>query len=375
MAKATSPKIAGTGVLPIQTLKALAASGAIVADRTFAEDQIQPASFDLRLGPVAFRVRASFLPGEGATVMDRVKALGMHKIDLTEGAVLERGCVYIVPLMERLKLDRETEGLANPKSSIGRLDVFTRVIVDRSTAFDRVPPGYKGPLYAEIAPRTFSIVARQGSRLCQLRLKRGAAAFDAGALMELHRKTPLVHYQTGSTAVLRHDAIGVAIDLSGDAQTKLVGYRAKRHTEAVDLDKKGACDPAEFWDPITPTRNRSLILDPNEFYILATREAVSVPPDYAAEMIAYDTMVGEFRVHYAGFFDPGFGWDPAGGRGSRAVLEVRSHEVPYVLEHGQIVGWLRFEKLAERPDVVYGQDIGSHYQGQGLQLSKHFRKP
>jgi len=375
MAKATSPKIAGTGVLPIQTLKALAASGAIAADRSFVEDQIQPASFDLRLGPVAFRVRASFLPGEGATVMDRVKALGMHKIDLTEGAVLERGCVYIVPLMERLKLDRETEGLANPKSSIGRLDVFTRVIVDRSTAFDRVPPGYKGPLYAEIAPRTFSIVARQGSRLCQLRLKRGAAAFDAGALMELHRKTPLVHYQTGSAAVLRQDAIGVAIDLSGDAQTKLVGYRAKRHTEAVDLDKKGACDPVEFWDPITPTRNRSLILDPNEFYILATREAVSVPPDYAAEMIAYDTMVGEFRVHYAGFFDPGFGWDPAGGRGSRAVLEVRSHEVPYVLEHGQIVGWLRFEKLAERPDVVYGQDIGSHYQGQGLQLSKHFRKP
>lgn len=374
MAKAAIPKITGNGVLPIQTLKAFAASGAISADRPFADDQIQPASFDLRLGPVAFRVRASFLPGEGATVMDRVKALGMHKIDLTEGAVLERGCVYIVPLMERLKLDREIEGLANPKSSIGRLDVFTRVIVDRSTAFDRVPPGYKGPLYAEIAPRTFSIVARQGSRLCQLRLKRGAAAFDAGALMALHRQTPLVHYQSGANAILREDAIGVAIDLSGDAATRLVGYRAKRHTDAIDLDKKGACDPAEYWDPIEPTRNRSLILDPNEFYILATREAVSVPPDYAAEMIAYDTMVGEFRVHYAGFFDPGFGWDPAGGKGSRAVLEVRSHEVPYVLEHGQIVGWLRFEKLAERPDVVYGQDIGSHYQGQGLQLSKHFRR-
>ena len=175
--------------------------------------------------------------------------------------------------------------------------------------------------------------------------------------------------------MLREDAIGVAIDLSGDTATRLVGYRAKRHTDAVDLDKKGACDHADFWDPIQPTRDRSLILDPNEFYILATREAVSVPPDYAAEMIAYDTMVGEFRVHYAGFFDPGFGWDPAGGKGSRAVLEVRSHEVPYVLEHGQIVGWLRFEKLAARPDTVYGQGIGSHYQGQGLQLSKHFRKP
>ena len=375
MAKAASPKISGSGVLPIQALKALAEAGAIKAEASFAPDQFQPASFDLRLGPVAFRVRASFLPGEGATVMDRVQALGMHKMDLSEGAVLERGCVYIVPLMERLKLDRDIEGLANPKSSIGRLDVFTRVIADRSTAFDRVPAGYKGPLYAEIAPRTFSIVARQGSRLCQLRLKRGAAAFDAGAIMDLHRKTPLVHYESGANAVLREDAIGVAIDLSGDTATRLVGYRAKRHTDAVDLDKKGACDPADFWDPIQPTRDRSLILDPNEFYILATREAVSVPPDYAAEMIAYDTMVGEFRVHYAGFFDPGFGWDPAGGKGSRAVLEVRSHEVPYVLEHGQIVGWLRFEKLAARPDTVYGQGIGSHYQGQGLQLSKHFRKP
>ncbi|MBM3554640.1 MAG: 2'-deoxycytidine 5'-triphosphate deaminase [Alphaproteobacteria bacterium] len=362
------------GVLPSQELEALRDRGVIHSAKPWDADQLQPASLDLRLGSKAYRVRASFLPGEGASVESKIKALGMHEIDLREGAVLERGCVYIVPLMEGLKLDRDVSALANPKSSIGRLDVFTRVIVDRGTAFDRIPEGYRGPLYAEIAPRTFSVKLRQGSRLCQLRLKRGEAEFGAGELLDLHRKTPLVHYAAGKP-IVQGDAIGVTIDLAGAGDGAVIGYRAKRHTDVVDVDRKGDCDAAEFWEPIRANAAKTLILDPNEFYILATREAVSVPPDFAAEMIAYDTMVGEFRVHYAGFFDPGFGWDPAGGKGSRAVLEVRSHEVPYVLEHGQIVGWLRYEKLAAPPALVYGRDIGSHYQGQGLQLSKHFRKP
>jgi len=360
-----------TGVLPYQSLQTMLREKEIWAtDAEITAAQLQPASLDLRLGPVAWRVRASFLPGPEATVLERVKELDGYAIDLTQGAVLEKGCVYVVPLLERLDLKSGIAGVSNPKSSTGRLDILTRMIADRSQVFDEVEPGYAGPLYAEITPRTFSIVVRQGSRLNQLRFRRGSPALAASELQRLHDAGDLVHLH-GEPRPLRGKSVPVTIDLEGTTDDTLIGYRAKKHTDRIDVDKIGAYDAADFWDPIHRHRAPRLILDPDEFYILATREAVRVPPDYAAEMIPYETAVGEFRVHYAGFFDPGFGWDMSTG-GSRAVLEVRSHEVPFMLEHGQTVAMLRYERMAMRPDKLYGQGIGSNYQNQGLKLAKQF---
>lgn len=372
-----------TGVLPSQRLRALVgeagegregAGKAIFADRPLAPGQIQPASIDLRLGATAWRVRSSFLPGPRATVERKLDQLGMHRIDLAAGAVLEKGCVYVVALQERLRLAGETVGLANPRSSTGRLDVFTRVIADYATEFDRVPRGYRGRLYAEVSPRTFGAVVRQGSRLAQLRLRRGKPVFGEVTLERLHRRHRLVDTPEGEASI-REDSLAVTLDLRGAAPGAPVGYRARRHAGLVDVDRKAALDWRGFWDPIPPPADGRLILDPGEFYLLATREQVKVPPDHAAEMAAYDTLVGEFRAHYAGFFDPGFGWSADGSAGSRAVLEVRSHEVPFLLEHGQIMGRLRYERLLARPDLLYGTALGSHYQGQGLALSRHFHQP
>ncbi len=358
-----------TGILPAHMIAALGETGQIRPAAPFDADQIQPASLDLRLGPIAYRVRASFLPGPNATVAERIDALKLHEIDLTSGALLEpgrSGGVYIVPLMEGLALAGDIAAATNPKSSTGRLDVFTRVITDRSREFDTVAAGYAGRLYLEISPRTFPIIVRAGSRLSQIRFRRGNAHLDDAALKALHAHTPLVDGEP-------HFAGGVmlSIDLGGDTGT--VGYRAKRHTGLIDVDRRDAYDLHEFWDPISIRGRRELILDPDQFYILVSREAVHVPPDYAAEMVPFDPLVGEFRVHYAGFFDPGFGHSESGGAGSRAVLEVRSHEIPFILEHGQSVGRLVYERMLERPRALYGQGIGSHYQAQGLKLSKHFR--
>jgi dCTP deaminase len=363
-----------TGVLPSQRIRDLVGRD-ILIEAPLDEDQIQPSSIDLRLGDVAWRVRSSFLPGPKARVEGKLRELGMHRIDLSDGAVLERGCVYIVPLQEAVRLTRESDiaGVANPKSSTGRLDIFTRVITDYATEFDRVPKGYKGKLYAEVSPRTFSVVVRRGSRLCQLRLRRGSPVFGESKLKELHERYRLVDTPEGA-GTIRDDSIAFSLDLNGEGKGSLVGYRAKQHTDVIDVDRKGALDPEDFWEPIHERQGEGLILNPDDFYILATRERVKVPPDHAAEMVAYDTLIGEFRVHYAGFFDPGFGWSPDDNAGSRGVLEVRSHEVPFLLEHGQIMGRLRYERLTDVPDMLYGADLGSHYQGQSLALSKHFRK-
>ena len=361
-----------TGVLPSQRIRALIGKE-ILPDAPVEADQIQPASIDLRLGCEAWRVRSSFLPGPKATVEGKLRELGMHRIDLRDGAVLERGCVYIAPLREALRLRGDVVGVANPKSSTGRLDIFTRVIADYATEFDRVPKGYKGGLYAEVSPRTFSVVVRTGSRLCQLRLRRGSPVFGAETLRRLHERHRLTDAGEGAEP-FRDNSVAVTLDLRGEGEGSLVGYRAKQHTGVIDVDEKGALDPGDFWDPIFARRGEGLILDPNDFHILATRERVKAPPDHAAEMVAYDTLFGEFRVHYAGFFDPGFGWSPDDDAGSRGVLEVRSHEVPFLLEHGQIMGRLCYERLIDVPDVLYGPGLGSHYQGQGLALSKHFRR-
>jgi dCTP deaminase len=363
------------GILPDRMIAALTADGGIRAHYPFTSDQIQPASLDLRLGAIAYRVRASFLPGPGTTVAERIIELKLHEFSLAGGAVLETGCVYIVPMIERLSLPADIAAATNPKSSTGRLDVFTRVIADETRGFDRVAGGYHGPLYAEISPKTFPVLVREGSRLSQLRLRRGAAGLSAEALRDLHARERLVDR---GEAVMG-DGVAVSIDLSGTAPhdaancNGIVGYRAKRHTGVIDVERRAAYEVADFWEPIAARADQSLILDPDEFYILASNEAVQVPPDFAAEMVPFDPLVGEFRVHYAGFFDPGFGYAGAGGLGSRAVLEVRSREVPFILEHGQIVGRLVYEKMLAQPDRLYGSGIGSNYQAQGLKLSKHFR--
>lgn len=342
--------------------------GELVSGRPLDSDQIQPASLDLRLGEKAYRIRASFLPGTGNTVDNKLNRFKLHEIDLREGAVLETGCVYLVPLLESLALADDLEASANPKSSTGRLDIFTRVIVDESQAFDQIPKGYAGPLYLEISPSTFPIVVRTGSRLSQIRFRRGHALLSDSELAELHERETLVAAQK---PIIRNDGIGVSIDLTGDS-TGLVGYRGKRHTGVVDVDLKAACSVLDYWEPIYNRGSNDLVLDPDEFYILVSQEAVHVPPDHAAEMIPFDPLVGEFRVHYAGFFDPGFGHSAAGGSGARGVLEVRSHEIPFILEHGQLVGSLVYEPMLVRPDQLYGVDLGSNYQAQGLKLSKHF---
>jgi len=357
------------GILPAQSIAALAEAGAIASASPFDADQIQPASLDLRLGPVAYRVRASFLPGPGVTVAERLESLKLHAIDLRPGALLEpgrSGGVYIVPLQESLALPAGVAASANPKSSTGRLDIFTRVIADRTREFDTVPAGYHGPLYVEISPRSFPVIVRAGSRLSQIRFRQGNARLDDAALAAVHAESPLVDGDLHLAGGLM-----LSIDLSG--RDGIVGYRAKRHTGLVDVDRRGALDALDFWDPIATHGKRELVLDPDQFYILASREAVTVPPDYAAEMVPFDPLVGEFRVHYAGFFDPGFGHSGSGGAGSRAVLEVRSHEIPFILEHGQSVGRLVYERMCARPNFLYGQTIGSHYQAQGLKLSKHFK--
>ena len=376
---ALSFAIEDKGILPDRMIAALAASGAILPATDFVPDQIQPASLDLRLGEVAYRVRASFLPGS-TTVAQRIDELKLHEFALTDGAVLETGCVYIVPLLESLALPDDISAAANPKSSTGRLDIFTRVIADELRGFDRVEPGYHGPLYAEISPRTFPVLVREGSRLSQIRFRRGQALLDGDALRALHRKERLVDTDDADLS----EGVAVGVDLSGTLISPashagegkgggVVGYRAKRHTGLIDVERRGGYSVLDFWEPMQARPDKSLILDPNEFYILASKEAVQVPPDYAAEMVAFDPLVGEFRVHYAGFFDPGFGYAGAGGKGARAVLEVRSREVPFILEHGQTVGRLIYEKMLARPDQLYGQGIGSNYQAQTLKLSKHFR--
>jgi dCTP deaminase len=375
------PELAGSprpqrahGILASQGIRSFISDGYLVSQIAVTEEQIQPASLDLRLGPIAFRVQASFLPGPNESVMQKVKNLEMAQLDLREGAVLERGCVYIVPLLEELHLPRDVYGKANPRSSTGRLDLFTRLICDRGTEFEMVPGGYSGPLYAEVAPRTFSVRVRQGTRLNQLRFVRGKAQSADRVLTALAREEVIVYNEEGAPARPRIDrGLKLSIDLAGDGSDGLVAYRARPHTPVIDLGRTAHYELSEFWEPIRRVSGGWIILNPGEFYILASKERVSVPPDYAAELVAYDPAMGEFRVHYAGFFDPGFGYDIQQQMGTRAVLEVRAHEVPFLVEDGQVAGRLVYMELMERPDKTYGSGIGSAYQWQGLSVSRHFR--
>jgi len=363
-----------SGALASQHLREMISDSVIISEEAVDDAQIQPASIDLRLGSKAYRVRSSFLPGKDRTVKQCLAEMAMHEFDLNSGAVLEKSCVYIVPLQESLALPDYLSAAGNPKSSTGRLDVFTRLITDNGVEFEQVPAGYQGQLYAEIAPLTFSVLVRKGSRLSQLRIRAGKASINDSQHLQLQESARLVDSELNESEI--KNGIPVSVDLSGDPNTGLIGFRAKRHSGVVDVDRPGALLAANYWEPLYTDENRQnhrqLILDPGEFYILVSKEAVHVPVNYAAEMVAYDTLVGEFRVHYAGFFDPGFGAPEADGGGARAVLEVRSFDVPFLLEHGQNVGRLVYETMLETPDKIYGQGMQSNYQAQGLKLSKHF---
>jgi dCTP deaminase len=364
------------GLFARRKIKAMARRRLIVAARALEEAQFQPASLDLRLGKEAYRVRASFLPGRRRTVKEHLDSLSPEPVSLSgDGAVLEKGIVYIARLAESLSLLPSLSGAANPKSSTGRLDIFTRLIVDRAEAFDEAPLGYRGDLWLEISPRSFSVRVREGSRLSQIRFRsRSSQHMDKfkftlsdDEIKKRHALRPLVD---GDIDV--REGLVVRVALSGDAKD-VVGYRAIKNGNVIDVDKPAGYAAEDFWEPIYARADGRLILDPDEFYILASREKVQIPPDLAAEMAPIDPAIGEFRVHYAGFFDPGFGCGPDGRPSARAVLEVRSRDVPFLIEDGQPVGRLIFEELADAADELYGASATSNYQGQGLKLSKHFR--
>ena len=364
-----------TGILPAQTIRELIAGGRLESHVEITEEQIQPASIDLRLGEVAHRVRASFLPGPDSTVPDRTSALCIREVDLTAGAVFEPGCVYIVPLMEELRLPKNVEARANPKSTTGRLDIFTRLITDYGSEFERVPPGYRGKLFAEIVSRTFTLKVRAGMKLNQLRFIRGSPPSHDGPLAELDEKENLVYEDREGPIPAKIDkGLRISARLNWERETDVVAFRAKKHAPPIDLGVRGFYDPREYWDAVYTVPGRGIILDPGDFYLLASKEKVRVPPDYAAEMVPYDPSLGEFRVHYAGFFDPGFGYGLSDVLGTLAVLEVRAHEVPILIEHGQIVGRLIYSPMVARPEKIYGAQIGSSYQMQGLALSKQFKR-
>ncbi len=364
-----------TGILPSQEIRALISRGSISATPAINPEHIQPASLDLRLGDVAHRVRASFLPGPNNTVEAKIKELRMARIDLTGAPVLEKDCVYIVPLVEELSLPENVSGKANPKSTTGRLDIFTRLITDYGVEFDHVPQGYNGRLYAEVVSRTFTVAVRAGMRLSQLRFVQGTPVAGDRTIRRLDDEHRLVYLDEDSPSrALIDRGLRVTVNLEAVQPGEIISYKARRNAPMIELERLNYYSPEDFWELRTQNASKNLILDPGDFYILASRERVRIPPEYAAEMVALDLTDGEFRIHYAGFFDPGFGYGSSDIKGTRAVLEVRAHEVPFLMEHGQLVGRLNYMPLLSRPDKIYGTNIGSSYQHQALTLSKQFKR-
>lgn len=362
-----------TGVWPAQWIKGAMERGVILADEKIESEQIQPASLDLRLGSHAYLVPASFMPGLNRTVEEKLHAFSIEKINLENGAVLETGKVYIAPLQEHLRLKKRMSAVANPKSSTGRLDVFARVITDGGNEFDSIRERYVGRLWLEIAPRSFNVKVRTGSRLAQVRLKSGTPAPSGASVKRLHEKVGLVD-DKDREADVKGAGIALSVDIAGDPVTGVIGYKAKRNPDYIDIDLVNHYERADFWETVYRPDDGGIILETDDFHILATKELLNVPPDFAADMVAYDTFVGEFRAHYAGFFDPGFGYADGKPVGAKIVLEVRSHEVPFLVEHGQIVGRVVYERLSVETDKPYGAGIGSSYQGQGLALGKQFKR-
>lgn len=366
-------------MLPWQALRRAIEDEWVVSDHRIESEAFQPASLDLHLGDAAWALRCSFLPDLSSSVEERAESLILQRVDLRNGAMLECDRPYLIPLREQLRLPEQVRGKANPKSSIGRLDVFTRVITDRNNRFDEVPPGYRGNLYLEVVPRSFAIYVEGGLALNQLRLVTGTTRIPDQGLRELHREFPLLHAEKDALAessLSISDGLFLSLDLEEGPSERVVGYRAKRNSLPVDLARIRHYKVHDYWDPVIPEQGSRIVLEPETFYLLLSAERVSIPPQVAAEMMAYDPTAGELRTHYAGFFDPGFGYERDGRRrqGSRAALEVRARDVPFMVEHGQQVCKLTFERMLAEPEVLYGKDLGSSYQGQVTMLSKHFEE-
>lgn len=364
------------GVLAAQELReAVRQEWVSAGDWRIPSQSIQPASIDLRLGQHAWALRCSFLPDSCSTVEEKITDLAFEKIDLRDGATLERDRPYLVPLIEELRLPPHIRARANPKSSTGRLDVFTRLITDRNHQFDEIAAGYTGTLYLEVVPRSFAIRVKTGLALNQVRLLAGDAKLSDEELLAVHEEFPLLyldsHALRASELALR-GGLFLSLDISGQLEN-IVGYRAKRNSLPVDLTGGVRLRPQDYWEPVHPEQGGRIVLEPEVFYLLLSAEGVSIPPPYAAEMLAYDPTAGELRTHYAGFFDPGFGYSATRqSHGSRAALEVRVRDVPFMVEHRQPVCKLSFERMAHTPDVLYGEELKSNYQGQQTMLSKHF---
>ena len=379
-----SAKVNTCGVLSFQRLKDAVADGVIRCEgASVAEEQIQPASVDLRLGSKAYRLISSFLP-ENRSVMDKLHAadiygsdLVMYETDISNGGILEKGHVYLIPIMEELALPPGVAGRANPKSTTGRLDIFARVLTDRTPRFDDIAPGYTGALFLEVLPRSFTIRVKQGLSLVQLRLMAGDCVLADEELKGLHDEAHILyegdtHVSPGDINISR--GLFMSVDLSGDGDKGIVGYKSKKSSHVVDLTKRNYYNIGDFWEPIHRNEKGTLILEPEDFYILSSKEKIRIPPEYAAEMAAYEAGSGELRTHYAGFFDPGFGYGSAGEvKGTKAVLEVRAHDVPFMIADGQTFCKLFFERMMEVPERVYGPRIGSSYQFQGITISKQFK--
>jgi len=366
----------GHGVFSSRQIERLIRKGFVASTPAVEARQVQPASLDLRLGNIAYRVRASFLSGPDVCVRDKLRELCLYEISLSNAAVLDVGSTYIIPLVEAFRLPAGVSATANPKSSSGRLNVFTRMIIDRGQAFDTMPSGYHGSAYLEVSPRSFPVLVRQGSCLNQIRFHQGDHLFSDMELISLHRDDPLVDTDTAEFSGGLRISIDLKASWSDRKDDNIIGYRARRYTNLIDIDAVNSLDIIDFWEPISLNgQETSLLLDPAEFYILVSREGLRIPPLCAAEMLPFDHCMGEFRVHYAGFFDPGFGYTKSGDNpvGARAVLEVSSRDVPFILNHRQTVARLVFSKMQRQPQRLYGESLGSHYQWQGLKLSKHFR--
>lgn len=389
------------GILPVQKLKLLNEAGVLtgVEGHPIQENQYQPNSIDLRLGEKAYRVRSSFLP-ENETVQQKIDKLHHYTFSIENGAVLEPNCVYIIPLLEELRMpsshypkqknlfngskndevrfysEENLTAKANPKSTTGRLDIFTRVITDYSHRFEEIEQGFRGRLYLEVVPKSFPIKVRTGQRLNQLRIRHGYTILTDQDLLRTHGSDPLLFDDDGNPMPMDllnvNNGLFLSVNLKGD-ENDILGYKAKKHRDLIDLDNINYYDISDFWEPIMAVSKDHLILEPEAFYIFASSERCRIPKHLAAEMIAYDTGSGELRTHYAGFFDSGFGGEVE-DKGARAVLEVRSHDVPFLIEHGQTFCSMKFEPNTEIPDFVYGTDIKSNYQGQGLKLGKHFKQ-
>jgi dCTP deaminase len=369
--------------LPDHEIRAVVQLGWIASDPPIAPTQFQPASLDLRLGPIAYQLRASFLPYR-ETVAARLEnevvnsGLVIDRVSLESGATLQRGSVYLVPLCESLRLPPHLRGRSNPKSTTGRLDVFTRVITDGTPRFDEIRAGYHGRLYLEVSPQSFPVRVQAGASLNQLRLLCGNALLTDGALTQVYATTPLLYDDDDRPIPLErvtfNDGLCLGVDLSGRATGGVIGYRAHPNPPAVDLGRVGHYDPAEFWEPIKQSARDGYILEANRFYILVSKERIRVPPPFAAEMVVYDAGAGEIRTHYAGFFDPGFGWGDGSVLGTKVVMEVRAREVPFMVYDGQTSFKVWFERLGSAPERLYGAGLGSSYQHQTLSLSKQFRR-